>query len=277
MNGVYKARVTSALYRDQAWHEQFGYYGQGVSVTTAVLPDGWRDRVVPFDRADAGPSTAVCLDAHDLVVSKLVAGLEKDLLFAAALIDAQLVDGEPQRPGARRLLRCRLATLRLGFLRRESRPFGPPAPGPGPVPRFRVALRDHAGVVLGGDAGHSRRWQRGEQLRPGNHPVVSSWTSASLHLCGAGAGCDEPCADTALPSEAGQGGYMVPSRPSTSPISWSRCTTLQHDQQGTSPSGIAVKGLMDLNPRHGPDVVKDIDFVSDLQVCDRARRGRLAL
>lgn len=75
-----------------SFHEQFGYYGQGVSIVTAVLPEGWRDRVVPFDRADADLSAAVCLDAHDLVVSKLVAGREKDLSFAAALIGEQLVD-----------------------------------------------------------------------------------------------------------------------------------------------------------------------------------------
>ena len=28
------------------FHETFGYYAQGVSITTAVLPEGWRDRVV---------------------------------------------------------------------------------------------------------------------------------------------------------------------------------------------------------------------------------------
>lgn len=84
--------VDGAIGELSSFHQQFGYYGQGVSVTTAVLPEGWRDRVVPFDRADADPSAAVCLDAHDLVVSKLVAGREKDLSFAAALIKAQLVD-----------------------------------------------------------------------------------------------------------------------------------------------------------------------------------------
>lgn len=84
--------VDGAIGELSSFHQQFGYYGQGVSVTTAVLPKGWRDRVVPFNRADADPSAAVCLDAHDLVVSKLVAGREKDLSFAAALIRERLVD-----------------------------------------------------------------------------------------------------------------------------------------------------------------------------------------
>lgn len=84
----------------------FGYYGQGVSVATAVLPAGWRDRVVRFDRADAEPSAAVCIEAHDLVVSKLVAGREKDISFAGALIRERLVDVstllEKDRPKERR-------------------------------------------------------------------------------------------------------------------------------------------------------------------------------
>lgn len=75
-----------------AFQEAYGYYAQGVSVSTAHLPAGWRDRVVAYDRPEAAPSSAVCLEAHDLVVSKLVAGREKDLPFAAALLAADLVD-----------------------------------------------------------------------------------------------------------------------------------------------------------------------------------------
>jgi hypothetical protein len=72
-------------------HEMFGIYGQGVSVTTAVLPAGWTARLVPYERADAEPSEAKCLDAHDLVISKLVAGRDKDLLFARVLVEAGLI------------------------------------------------------------------------------------------------------------------------------------------------------------------------------------------
>lgn len=56
------------------FHEKFGYYAQGVSMTTAILPAGWEDRVVPYREGDFAPSLAICLDPHDLVVSKLVAG-----------------------------------------------------------------------------------------------------------------------------------------------------------------------------------------------------------
>ena len=75
---------------------------------TAVLPAGWQARVVPYDRADAQPGRAVCLEPHDLVISKLVVGREKDIEFATALIRAGLVDVETlverakalQTPGA---------------------------------------------------------------------------------------------------------------------------------------------------------------------------------
>lgn len=85
-------RVDGAIGEYSPFHQQFGYYGQGVSVATAVLPAGWRDRVVRFDLADAEPSAAVCIEAHDLVVSKLVAGREKDISFAGALVRERLVD-----------------------------------------------------------------------------------------------------------------------------------------------------------------------------------------
>jgi hypothetical protein len=84
--------VDGAIGELSQFHEQFGYYGQGVSVHTAVLPAGWQDRVVPFDRPDAEPSAAVCVEAHDLVISKLVAGREKDLTFTTALLRERLVD-----------------------------------------------------------------------------------------------------------------------------------------------------------------------------------------
>lgn len=70
----------------------YGYYAQGVSVSTAILPEGWRARVIRFDHADAGEAHAHCLDPHDLALSKLVASREKDRDFVHALLDAQLLD-----------------------------------------------------------------------------------------------------------------------------------------------------------------------------------------
>jgi len=83
--------VDGAIGEMSSFHQTFGIYGQGVEVSTAVLPSGWEDRVVMFEPKDARPSQARCLDPHDLVISKLVAHRPKDLEFAGALIHAELV------------------------------------------------------------------------------------------------------------------------------------------------------------------------------------------
>jgi hypothetical protein len=83
--------VDGAIGEDSRFHETFGVYGQGVSIRTATLPSGWRGRVLAFDDPEAGGSRAACLDAHDLVVSKLVAGREKDPEFARAPLAARLI------------------------------------------------------------------------------------------------------------------------------------------------------------------------------------------
>lgn len=45
-----------------------------------------------LDTPSTEPGRGLCLEVHDLVVSKLVAGREKDFDFAAALLRAGLVD-----------------------------------------------------------------------------------------------------------------------------------------------------------------------------------------
>lgn len=84
--------VDGAIGEESEFHAAFDVYGQGVEVAVAVLPQGWQSRLVPFDMQSALSAKAVCLERHDLVVSKLAAGREKDIAFALALIDADLVD-----------------------------------------------------------------------------------------------------------------------------------------------------------------------------------------
>jgi hypothetical protein len=85
-------RLDGALGELSSFHETFGYYAQGVSVTTAVLPEGWRDRLAVFDTPGTAPGRGLCLEPHDCVASKLVAGRAKDYDFAAALIEERLVE-----------------------------------------------------------------------------------------------------------------------------------------------------------------------------------------
>jgi len=82
------------------FEEQHGFSIDGVDWETAVLPDGWRDRLVRVQNANtAAPAgapqyTGWCLDKEDLCVAKLCAFREKDQNFVAALLNAQLVDAE---------------------------------------------------------------------------------------------------------------------------------------------------------------------------------------
>ncbi len=82
-----------------SFEQLHGFSIDGVDLHTAVLPDGWRDRLVKVQNANtAAPSgeprfTGWCLDKEDLCVAKLCALREKDRNFVAALLDSRLVDG----------------------------------------------------------------------------------------------------------------------------------------------------------------------------------------
>ncbi len=81
-----------------SFEEQHGFSIDGVDLETAILPEGWRDRLVKVQNANtAAPAgtpqfTGWCLDKEDLCVAKLCAFREKDQNFVAALLDARLVD-----------------------------------------------------------------------------------------------------------------------------------------------------------------------------------------
>ncbi|MCA1672046.1 MAG: hypothetical protein LC799_07535, partial [Actinobacteria bacterium] len=85
-------QVDGAIGELSAFHETYGYYAQGVSITTAILPRGWQSRLVVLDSTGTAPGRGHCLDPHDCVVAKLVAGREKDFAFAEALIRERLID-----------------------------------------------------------------------------------------------------------------------------------------------------------------------------------------
>lgn len=84
--------VDGAIGELSSFHEMNGYYAQGVTIGTAVLPEGWQTRVIVFARPDTEPGRGLCLEVHDLVVSKLVAGRPKDLEFAEALLAVGMVE-----------------------------------------------------------------------------------------------------------------------------------------------------------------------------------------
>jgi hypothetical protein len=86
--------IDGSIGEGSPFHDTFGYYAQGVGETTATLPSGWEKRLVAVCNENTRGATGWCLDTHDLVVSKLVAGREKDLTFAREAVRHGLVSVE---------------------------------------------------------------------------------------------------------------------------------------------------------------------------------------
>lgn len=73
----------------------FGYYAHGVGPETAKAPADWQSRLVrheipPRPGSKRSP-VALCLEPHDLVLAKCVAGREKDWDYAREALKAGLV------------------------------------------------------------------------------------------------------------------------------------------------------------------------------------------
>jgi len=103
-DGTLADLIDGSIGEASQFHATFGYYAQGVVESTAVLPAGWRKRLVRYDRPGTAGVVAWCLEVHDLWVSKAVAGRPKDLEFCDALLRRRLA--QP------RLLRSRLGKVR---------------------------------------------------------------------------------------------------------------------------------------------------------------------
>ena len=97
--------VDGAIGEGSRFHQTHGYYAQGVGPETAVLPAGWRKRLVRVENQNTGGTAGLCLEVHDLAISKYVAGRGKDREFTRELARHAMVD--------RATLLRRLAATRL--------------------------------------------------------------------------------------------------------------------------------------------------------------------
>jgi hypothetical protein len=78
--------IDAAIGELSPFHDTHGYYGHGVGPGTAALPHGWERRIVRLCNANTGGATGLCVDVHDLALSKYAAGREKDLAFNRELV-----------------------------------------------------------------------------------------------------------------------------------------------------------------------------------------------
>ena len=74
------------------FHESFGYYAHGVGPETAILPSGWKDRLIRLENENTGGIIGWCISPPDLAISKLLAGREKDLDFVRVMLKGKLVN-----------------------------------------------------------------------------------------------------------------------------------------------------------------------------------------
>jgi hypothetical protein len=80
--------------QDSPFHEQFGYYADPVDENTAILPKGWKGRLVNLPPGDTEGVRRLCLEPHDLAIAKYVAGREKDRIFTRELAGRGIVTRE---------------------------------------------------------------------------------------------------------------------------------------------------------------------------------------
>lgn len=84
--------VGQSLGEMSVFDQTFQYCARAVDEEELVLPEGWRDRVIPIESADTAGATGYCLEVHDLAISKLASGKDEDFTFLLALLSHQLVD-----------------------------------------------------------------------------------------------------------------------------------------------------------------------------------------
>ncbi len=80
-------RIDGVIGEGSTFHALYGYYAQGVGPETAVLPDGWMNRVHRIQNPNTNGRVGYCLDVVDLFLSKAVAARDKDRGFCKALLE----------------------------------------------------------------------------------------------------------------------------------------------------------------------------------------------
>jgi hypothetical protein len=75
----------------------YGYYAHAVGPETATLPTGWEQRLVEIRNENTGGASGWCLEIHDLLLSKCVAGRERDWEFVEDALLHRLADAAELR------------------------------------------------------------------------------------------------------------------------------------------------------------------------------------
>ena len=112
--------IDGAIGERSSFHEMFGYYAHGVGPETAIVPAGAYERLVPICNENTQLNIGWCLEAHDLIVSKLAAGREKDLAFVKTAVRCGLINPEIARERIQSLDHSRRELVAARFKRIET-------------------------------------------------------------------------------------------------------------------------------------------------------------
>ncbi|HEX4946230.1 MAG TPA: DUF6036 family nucleotidyltransferase [Blastocatellia bacterium] len=85
-----RQRINFELGVTSNFYDLHGYFADALGLATVVLVPGWEERLQPL-ADETGTVVARCLELHDVAVSKLMAGREKDFPFIQALLARQLI------------------------------------------------------------------------------------------------------------------------------------------------------------------------------------------
>jgi hypothetical protein len=119
--------IDASIGRYSQFHRTFGYYGDGVSKRTAVMPLDWRQRATEYTTHD-GLATALCPSAEDIAVAKLCAWRDKDQVWLREAFRS----GVAKAPEAAKLLHGELPEIApaIDELMRRMNVVASAGPGP---------------------------------------------------------------------------------------------------------------------------------------------------
>ena len=91
-------QIDAVLGELSMFHSTHGFYVHGLSIEAATLPSGWEARAQIIQNENTRENRGICVEAHDLAASKLVAFRAKDRMFVRTLLTEGMI-------GATRLTR----------------------------------------------------------------------------------------------------------------------------------------------------------------------------
>ena len=110
--------ITGALGRESPFERTHRFQVDGVGPTTATVPGGWENRLVPVCNENTNGATGWCLEVHDIAVAKYFANREKDRRYTtdlwrhAMLDEATLLDRIRNAPVTKAKRQAMLAAVR---------------------------------------------------------------------------------------------------------------------------------------------------------------------